>query len=202
VRWIKSRATSRIHRAHCGNDAKRCVLADGWQILVGRKHRPTLDITLGHATACKDFVGIMSLSRRKKRGSSPRVISARVAQYTTRFTRTNQSVRHNTKYEPRVEVAFRHQAAASLRTAGAEFCALRSRELRGLTTLRVSNCEQMFADSRVILCVHSVGRKRRRSLSAVSFFSRGVQALAVSSSESDHIRSRTKQISPPCLRDL
>ena len=65
-----------------------------------------------------------------------------------------------------------------------------SRELRGLTTLRVSNCEQMFADSGVILCVYSVGRKRRRSFSAVSLFSRDVQALAVSSSESDYIRSR------------
>ena len=42
-------------------------------------------------------------------------------------------------------------AAASLRTAGAGFWALR------VATLRVSNCEQMFADSGVILCVHSVG---------------------------------------------
>jgi hypothetical protein len=68
--------------------------------------------------------------------------------------------------------------------------------------LSVSNFEQMFADSRVILSVQSVGRKRGRSLSAVSFFGRDAQALAVSSSESDYIRSRTKQISPLCLRDL
>jgi hypothetical protein len=30
----------------------------------------------------------------------------------------------------------------------------------------------------------------------------GVQALVVPGSESDYIRSKTKQISPPCLRDL
>jgi hypothetical protein len=36
----------------------------------------------------------------------------------------------------------------------------------------------------------------------LSRFSRDAQALAVSSSESDYIRSRTKQISPLCLRDL
>jgi hypothetical protein len=46
-------------------------------------------------------------------------------------------------------------AAASLRTAGAGFWALR------VATLRVSNCEQMFADSGVILCVHSVGSETK-----------------------------------------
>jgi hypothetical protein len=50
---------------------------------------------------------------------------------------------------------FRHPAAASLRTAGAEFWALR------VATLRVSNCEQMFADSGVVLCAHSVGSETK-----------------------------------------
>ena len=38
------------------------------------------------------------------------------------------------------------------------------------STPRLSNFEQMFADSRVILSVHSVGRKRVRSFSGASFF--------------------------------
>ncbi len=77
-----------------------------------------------------------------------------------------------------------------------------SRELRCLTTLRVSNCEQMFADSGVILCVHSVGSETKTVISLLSrFLVAAVQALAVSSSESDYIRSRIKQINPPRLRD-
>jgi hypothetical protein len=100
-------------------------------------------------------------------------------------------------------IGFRHRAGASLRDRWTAFCGCLARESAGASPAsRVSNCEQMFAPSRVILCVHSVGRKRRRSLSTVSFFSRGVQALAVSNSEGDYIRSRTKQISPPCVRDL
>ena len=90
--------------------------------------------------------------------------------------------------------------AASLRTAGAKSCGFPARESCVVSPApRVSNFEQMFADSRVILSVHSVGRKRGRSFSGASFFSRDAQALGVSSSGSDYVRSRTKQISPPCL---
>jgi hypothetical protein len=54
-------------------------------------------------------------------------------------------------------------AAPSLRTAGAKTCGFPARESSVASpVLRVSNFEQMFADSRVILSVHSVGRKRGR----------------------------------------
>jgi hypothetical protein len=60
--------------------------------------------------------------------------------------------------------------ATSLRTAGAEFCGFPDGESRVASPApRVSNCEQMFADSRVILSVHSTGRKRGCSFSGASF---------------------------------
>jgi hypothetical protein len=60
--------------------------------------------------------------------------------------------------------------ATSLRTAGAEFCGFPDGESRVASPApRVSNCDQMFADSRVILSVHSTGRKRGCSFSGASF---------------------------------
>jgi hypothetical protein len=68
--------------------------------------------------------------------------------------------------------------ATSLRTAGAEFCGFPDGESRVASPApRVSNFEQMFADSRFILSVHSVGRKRGCSFSGASSFSRDAQAL-------------------------